>query len=410
MSISSSTINSLITYRNSEEGTSPDLGRQILVEVGLIALVPFALVEAAIMNIARIFTCFLSSQASSKVRTWASESTQAFFYGLKALLTNLFCQTVSLTPVKNPGNGYNAKRISKVFEQMDERLPHPTPEQLQVLKEVTLPTFLPGFDAGLIQYKLEAGNSEWRDRTIRMIWAIFEKIPQLDADEVEVIRELMLQAFSNCSNRMSTEVERMYYKYVERDLIYLYETGLSAEECLVYELTQYRMDLRDLAINTECDDEHNASSHNYFRRELNESVFYVPPAPLSGQDDHYLRCAMKEKRDAVISTFNRLYSSEAIISFVEEMVTDTGKKKVYKFKPAMFVEWLQKTNRMNEDAFVDDSMLKYKRSLIRTYLEENNFLTSLESENPSPENRPVILPPTADEPNDADFAPPPRLF
>ena len=186
-----------------------------------------------------------------------------------------------------------------------------------------------------------------------------------------------------------------------------HETALTAEECLVYELTQYRMDLRDLAINTECDDCHNASSHNYFRRELNESVFYLPPAPLSGQDDHYLSFAMKEKRNAVISTFNRLYSSEAIISFVEEMVTDTGKGKVYKFKPAMFVEWLEKTNRMNEDAFVDESMLKYKRSLIRTYLEENNFLTSLESENPSPENPPVIPPPTADEPNDADIDPAP---
>ena len=227
MSISASRINSLITYRNPEEGKSPDLGRQILVEVGLIALVPFALVEAAIMNIARIFTCFLSSQASFKVRTFASESTQAFFYGLKALLTNLFCQNLSLVPVKNPGKGYNANRVSEVFERMYTNLPHPTSEQLRELKEVKLPLFLPIIGTGgTIQYKLEAGNSEWQDRTIRMIWAIFEKIPQLDADEVEVIRELMFQAFVNCSNRMSTEVERMYYKYVERDLMDLYETGV----------------------------------------------------------------------------------------------------------------------------------------------------------------------------------------
>ena len=275
----------------------------------------------------------------------------------------------------------NATKVSDVMERMYARLPHPTLEQRNTLRQVTIPEFLAGsgVHGNRVDYKLEAGNAEWQNMTIKMLWAIFEKIPRLSPDELAAVQGSMLDAFENCSNRMSTEVPRMYYTYVERDLMDLYENALTVEESLIYELTQSRMELRDQVVNRLCPDVHNAASHNYFQRELNVDTFHLPPAPLCAQDDHYQHYAKQDQRANIINTFNRLYN-EQVIPFVEQMIVDTGgdhknkDKKVFKLKPAMFLEWLNRTNRMNGDAFEDEDMTKYKPEVVVAFLEEHNFI------------------------------------
>jgi hypothetical protein len=503
MSISRYALNDISEFRNPEIDQCPNPLKVLVAEVALIIIIPFALVEAALANIARIFTLLpFSHKTSDKIHSWGSSSAYALILTLAALISNLCFKILkplpapaedpqlpgdptlpsttetietsihtssaekiralvegpqtteelkntrnafgisqieekniydeaiqwreihdalvsnlpSLTPQTNridvprtrhpqyrgcppPANyekmagsaldpkrkelynryklAKNATKISDVLERMFARLPIVSEADQLQLVDVLIPNFLEReVSKDEIPVKLTGGSAKWQDRTVRMLWAIFQEIPKITSpDEVEVLRQLMTEGFKNCSNRMSTEVERLYFKYVERSLMGQYEASLSGEECLIYELNQYRMDIRDLVINTECHDNHNAASHNYFRRELNDSIFHLPQAPLSGEDPRYDLYAMKEKQDAVIAGFNQLYNNEQVIKHFEQMIVNDGKAKKYKYTPQMFTTWLETSNRMNADVFEDDGMTKYKPEVIVAFLEEHQFIS-----------------------------------
>jgi hypothetical protein len=229
----------------------------------------------------------------------------------------------------------------------------------------------------------------WEDRFLKMTICVYNHITKTRDDALmQILGISLLAAFQNCSNRKSTEIERLYFTYVAPDRLKDYEAIATAQETLTFELMQHRRNLRDGIINTICNDMHNAASHRFYCAKLNEKIFYLPPAVLCEADGQHAEYAMthNHEEERIIKAFKDQYESpNAIYDFFTQLLYS---KQGEKFKRDMFVGWLEKTGRMNPDAFIDDEWLKqngrskaeienftdytvYKPELIVEYLASN---------------------------------------
>jgi hypothetical protein len=432
-SLTGITYNNIIEFRNPIDGNSINPARVLIAEAAFLVMIPIAIVEVAMSSIARTFACLLGQHTDHKIHSWNSDSVCALFQTIVALIV---CNATLTTrpiptpipispqdeyrppiirpsssfPTPLPSNVYisplndhrkqlyaqyelgaNATKVSELADQLNRELPNPNAEERALLRDVIMDVIgnvaTPAKKRD-IQLKLNVllnarqiitdkyGKPlswKWKERAIRMLWGIWLGYQKID-DDIErlALQYSLYEALTHCSARMSTEFENSYYKLAAPQLLNDLHQMRTAEERLIMDLTQYRMDLRDHVINVECSDVHNAASHKYYRKKLNLKVFHLPESPLCTEDPHWEeRYARIEKYTAVKNSFMQLYNHEAVIRFFEESIL---KANGFQFDKQLFVQWLEENGKMNMDAFEDDEMTTYKPELIIEFLEKHHFI------------------------------------
>lgn len=109
MSISSTIVSNITSFRNpngSEHEYLEILGRKaanplkvVAAEVGYIVTIPFAIVEAAIAAIAKLFSACLpiGQENHDKMTNWLKSSSFSIAWSLEAAAINLFCNDMVQT-------------------------------------------------------------------------------------------------------------------------------------------------------------------------------------------------------------------------------------------------------------------------------------------------------------------------
>jgi hypothetical protein len=284
----------------------------------------------------------------------------------------------------------NAKKYSDLMEKIYSDIPEP--DDLQLYGLVTQLTvllkkrgddrirdkILQSFEDIAVKIETKKRLNLWEERLLKMTVAIYGAIMKLEGDDLEAGQEILilglLDAFQNCSNRQSAEIERLYFRYVAPELLAAVEAAATLVETLIFELMQFRIRMRDEIINRLCPDAHNAASHRYFRKKLNESTFFLPTSLLSAQDEHYGMYAMKANEDLIINEFNKIYDNPNTIYDIFIGLLYPNPKDTFRFKPAMFTKWLEENGLMNANAFSDEDMTIYKLEIMIRFLVENGFL------------------------------------
>lgn len=286
--------------------------------------------------------------------------------------------------------GMNAKRYSSIMEQIHSKIPEPDtarltllPANLQALGKTEDAERINDEIVNFFQDLINRGflRSDWEDRLLKMTSAIYDAVMMLEGEELKSAQEILISsledAFQNCSNRKSTEIERLYFLYVAPELLTAAQEASTSVETLVFELANYRIEIRDAIINMLCPDQHNAASHRYFRMELNQETFYLPIPPLCAEDNNYEGFAKKRQRSAIIKGFQEKYDNPHIIYdlFIGYMNPKPNEK--FLFKPGMFTDWLKATARMDVNVFMDENMTVYKPEIFIAFLNEMGFLEAI---------------------------------
>lgn len=411
-----STTNSLVTritvFRNPSLNSSPNYLNVAVSQLAYVAIVPFALIETIISHLAYVLARILPIDAYWSTSNWSSSCRVSSLWLLYNLFTNLFVKEAyssenlfaqNVLGAQNPTTparptpavssstrastieaqllapydlGECALQFSEVLRQIYANIPQPTAnEKSAIAGEVA--SLFPNYQSASIKSQLESitsSTNEWSTRFTHMLVAIRKEIVRRnDPSEIEIFKGAVSEGFGNCSNRKSTEIERLYFAYAAPHLNASYLQSLTPVEGIKIELGQLRAGKRDEIINSICNDSHNAASHNYFRRKLNESVFLLPPSPLSQHDLQYSSFAMSDKENEIRQAFRLAYSPQTIYAHFNAMLYPK-QGEVFRFKPAMFISWLQAKGRMNADAYTDDALTTFKPQLVIEYLEELKFL------------------------------------
>lgn len=307
--------------------------------------------------------------------------------------------------------GSEGMRFSIILQQLYENLPNPTPEDRELLTDTILGIFgcqrrsgsgssATGSSSGelteeqrqnistrmelLIHNRGEdhdkygtRSTPEWKDRIVCMLWSIGNYLigesTNTNSTNTLVIKLALLEAFGNCNNRMTTEVEGCFFSYAAPDSLHLYAQALTEIERLIIDLQNFRRHLLDRLISKYCTDSHNASSFNYFRRELNAQCGL--PSSVSALDTGYQSSARIEQRNAIIQAFKKEYTPAAICTFFEEILY--GAPDNFRYQREMFQVWLINRNggTPNYDDFADEDCDLYRIRLIVEYLIEKRILS-----------------------------------
>ncbi len=428
LSTSGAMLGSVSAFRNpTVDNRHYHLGKVAVAQIAYIAIVPYAIVEAAISQVAKaVAHCVnVDSNKYQSIQKWAESSAYCMLWAIYAAGVNLFAHEMIasetqfidamprkkkelelavvdlyLPPAIEPAvadilRDYeladNAKKFSDVQEQIYRELPQPTLEELNTI----------GNDiAHLLEDRCSFSDRNWMkqelnkiahneqrslhdDRYIKMMISIRRKMANTeDPSRLEIIKQGLKDACENCNTRKNAEIQQLFFQCVVPGLNSEYLNSLTPLETLIFEMMQYRMQLRDKIIRKVFNDPHYL---NIFYRKFNESIFYLPRTDLTPEfnfEGEVLRIAerlvactlTKTQESPIIQTFQKCYESPNTIYTVFKGLLYPRQGEAFKFKPEMFVNWLQANELMNTDAFENEEMTAYKPLLIVRFLVEMGFL------------------------------------
>jgi hypothetical protein len=400
-----------------------------LSQVAYIAIIPFALVEAALTSIAHIFARVVLRMQDHRIEPldrWARRSCSALLWSIHLAVRNLFDRRLLIATEADwvqghlyrrpdqpqiirpdPGApfwtnqaenllihppevepalaeqlktyqlGDNAVKYTDVFERIYQDLPIPTWDEIDQFSVDIVALLQDRLDANFPQFNLmldleqvarENPRTPENDHFIKMIICSYKTIMQNDdASEIEIMKAAFIDANSACRTRRNDELLRLFMTLVAPRLDLPYLNAFTPTDSLIFDLMQHRIKLREQLLNiAHCNDTHD---HNYFCRKLNENVFHLPFPNLSDEEFRFGNHKANEEQQ-VIRTFKACYDSPAALYDIFLGILYPREKEVFKYKPAMFVQWLNQNGLMNADAFADEEMEKYKPDLIIRYLVE----------------------------------------
>ncbi len=450
-------------YRNSEATAHTyHLGKVVLAEIVYIAIVPFAIVEAAISQVVKaIAKCVvINPNKYEMINSWATSSAYGALWAIMCAIGNLcnrgriiateeeflaspLFKKPTLTPdpfvperprpplpprglgvdpgrqepfvpwfnpwqrgifnprpaptrpadtnplnpptvepavadlLKNYELAENAKKHTDIFEAIYRDLPEPKYEEIDSFS-VELVIFLEdridnSYGFNMMHDLEDIARSNQRspedDHYIKMLLCSYETIMKNnEPSEIEIMKQAFVDANGACRTRRNDEIQRLFLSYVAPRLNTPFLNGLTPLDCLIFDLMQYRIKLRDNILNiTGRNDTHD---HTYFCRRLNESTFHLPFPSLS-VDEHRNPNHFKREEELLIKTFRHCYDSPNTLYTVFTGLLYPKRGEVFKYKPEMFADWLKEKGKMNlDDAFEDDMYPTNKPPLVIDYLEE----------------------------------------
>lgn len=426
-------------YRNSaiEDNRITNYGIIALSEVAFIAIIPFAVVEAALTSIAFVFAKVILRIEGERIEPlarWTTRSSSAVLWSINLAVNNLITRRPLIAteeewlrghlfrrrqrqPVENPlipiwtnpGEnmlinppeidpvvaellkpytlGENALRYTDVFERIYQDLPNPTLEEIEVFSvdiremlDKRLKHIEPASRPANLKYHIteiagENPRSEANDHFIKILMCSYKTISAYnDPDEIEIMNSALVEANSACRTRRNDEILRLFMTIVAPRLDLPYLKAFTPIDNFTFDLMGLRIAFREqLFSRVRFNDTHD---HNHFCRKLNEKIFYLPFPNLSDPEFRYDNYKEDEEQQ-VIRTFRACYTDcPAAVYNLFHGVLYTRPKEVFKYKHDMFVDWLKEKDLMNEAAFEDETMEKYKPNLLIRYLVENRFLQS----------------------------------
>lgn len=385
-----------------------------------------------------ITTCFdLDPDRRVWIAQWADNSTSCFMWACRGALLNLFTRSLptsqigyklktsmaTVLPTLTPEEkkllsryelGKHALTYSKSIAEIHNSIPTFTDEELKeicnrlnalfdahnaadpdnVQLDGTSILSHVGNAIAVLQSEKIAHNefvSEWEKRFVGMVLGVLQVIEDAQANEGSADEEdeqtdtnstsaatailvALVEAGAHCKNRQSTELEKVYVTYAVPHLQAERLRSLTARERLKGDFMEYRAALADSIVRTYCDDEHGAASTKFYRKRLNESVFLLPPAPLSSIDDAFEEYAMKRKEPEIIQAFRDHWYNPAVVYDQFKMYVHPEEGDTFGFKQKDLLDWLKEQGISMEDAYTNEDYTTLKPKIMISYLRHNGFL------------------------------------